>query len=92
VSQGVVKVLDEVAAAEDDLSFHLSGQAAGLNHEQTAPDLVRRLICEAAGIFGKLSGPGISGHWKAELDASTSVRPGMVAHPGSVGKSGLQQR
>ena len=42
-------------AADRDASFHLYGQAAGLNREMEAADLVRRLIDEAAEVFAKLS-------------------------------------
>lgn len=45
------------AASEEDVSFHLYGQGAGLNRELTAPDLIRRLISEAKEVFGRLSHP-----------------------------------
>ena len=44
----------EVAAAHE-VSFHLYGQAATLNRELPAADLLRRLIDETAEVFGKLS-------------------------------------
>ena len=43
------------AADDQDASFHLYGQAAGLNRDLSADHLIRQLIDEAAGVFGKLS-------------------------------------
>lgn len=41
-------------ASDRDVSFHLYGQAAALNRDLPAAELVRRLIDEAAEVFGKL--------------------------------------
>jgi nitronate monooxygenase len=45
------------AATEDEVSFHLYGQGAGLSRELPAPDLIRALTSEAAAVFGKLVRP-----------------------------------
>jgi nitronate monooxygenase len=43
------------AAPDREASFHLYGQAAGLNRDLPAADLFRRLVDEAAEVFTKLS-------------------------------------
>jgi nitronate monooxygenase len=43
------------AADDQDASFHLYGQAAGLNRDLCADHLIRHLIDQAANVFGKLS-------------------------------------
>ena len=43
------------AGPEDEVSFHLYGQAASLNRELPAPDLMRALTREAAATFEKVS-------------------------------------
>lgn len=45
-------------APDDEASFHLYGQAAGLNRVLPAADLVRLLVREAADTFARLSGRG----------------------------------
>ena len=46
----------EDAAADSEASFHLYGQAASLNREMPAANLMRQLIDETAAVFAKLSG------------------------------------
>jgi nitronate monooxygenase len=43
------------AAPDRDASFHLYGQAAGLNRDLPAADLFRRLVDEAADVFARMS-------------------------------------
>ena len=43
------------AGPEDEVSFHLYGQAAALNREMATPDLMRKLTREAAEVFARLS-------------------------------------
>ena len=45
----------ESARASGDFAFHIYGQAAALNRELPAGELVRTLVAEAWGIFGALS-------------------------------------
>ena len=43
------------AGPEDEVSFHLYGQAATLNREMAAPDLIDKLTREATEAFARLS-------------------------------------
>ena len=43
------------AGPEDEVSFHLYGQAASLNRELLVPDLMRALTREATATFEKVS-------------------------------------
>jgi nitronate monooxygenase len=43
------------ACAEDEVSFHLYGQAAALNREMAAPDLMAKLTREATEAFARLT-------------------------------------
>ncbi|WP_309663699.1 nitronate monooxygenase [Tabrizicola sp.] len=45
----------EAAAADDEASFHLYGQAAALNRELPAAELLRQLVAETAQAFGRVS-------------------------------------
>ncbi len=43
------------AAPDDDVSFHLYGQAAALNREAPAADVFRHLLDEASAVFSRLA-------------------------------------
>ena len=74
------------AAVGDEVSFHLYGQAAALNRDLAAADLMRRLIREVAAVFGKLSGANRSacagapclilrGNWLCSPSPVTATAP-----------------